>query len=66
MAILLIAVIDEQSRLPAPNVTRAIITDLAKKFDNDSDKIRAIQDMNTHEVLKKCGLKITWRYEYEV
>lgn len=64
VAILLIAVVDEKHGLPAPGVTRAVVTDVAKNYSNFSDKIRAMQDMNTHELLKDLGLKITWRLEY--
>ncbi len=65
MATLLIAVVDEKSRIPAPNVTRAVIVDLAKMFNNDSDKIRHMQEMNKNETLKACNLRLTWRYVYE-
>lgn len=64
MATLLIAVIDTKSKIPAVDVTREIIRDLAKKWDNESDKIRAIQDMNKHPTFKQMNLLVTWRYEY--
>lgn len=64
MALLLIAVIDTKTRIPAPDVTRAVITDLAKKYDNNSDKIRAMQHLNKHPVFKDINLQVTWRYEY--
>ncbi len=64
MAILLIAVIDEKAKIPAVHVTRAVITDLARKYSNVSDKIRAMQHMNKHPLFKDIGLRITWRFEY--
>ncbi|AUR90889.1 hypothetical protein NVP1151O_48 [Vibrio phage 1.151.O._10N.222.46.B1] len=64
MAILLIAVIDEKAKIPAVDVTRAVVMELASKYSNVSDKIRAMQEMNKHPLLKELGLRINWRFEY--
>lgn len=66
MALLLIAVVDEKTRIPAFKVTETLVIELTKKCDTFTDKIRYMQNLNEHETLKAFGLRVTWRLDYGV